>query len=291
MDRERKVEMKKEGNRISFKLSDPAKEQQAAVIEDQDEEPVLTPTAPQKKKKKTAGRKVSGYNLFKPVLMAGISAVLIGSVLGFVMLRMIAGIDADGTDDGTAFVGAGVTENEEEQKGHAPTPLQGLQAFVVQGGVFGNRVNAEEWAEKFSSAGMPQVIWQKDGQYFLFAGIAADEDTASQLSSDMADYQLESFVKEWQTTEPEVELTNGEAAWVRKFVEQWNSSLEGLTNTSAVDIQGWEELLETFPSESEELLPMKEEIASQKDGIEQGGKGTQESLLHMWLQYEQTVSQ
>ncbi|MFC2948487.1 SPOR domain-containing protein [Virgibacillus sediminis] len=293
MDKKRKVQIKEDGNRISFKLNDPANEQQAAVLEDSEEdpaEPLTMVTDHQKKKKQTGRGRFSRFHLWRPVLLAGISAIGIGSVLGFVMLRMIAGIDAGVPQNGSLPAGTVDTEEQEAQSKEGSRTPEGLEAFVVQGGVFGNRENAEEWAGKFSTAGVPQVIWLRDGQYFLFVGAAETEDAATRLSEKMESQQLETFVKEWETGQAEVELTDTESEWLLSFEEVWQSNLARLPDAVSVDIDSWEKLLETFPDESEKLSSLRDEISSQKDRFKQQDvEGAQQALLNLWYQYEQAL--
>lgn len=243
--------------------------------------------------KKGIGKKGKGKRPVVPVLVAVFSAIMTGTVLGVIMLNMFVNMNEDSAQ-GTSSEVPALTGGDEASGVAAgegtSAAIEAIEAFVLQAGVFSGRENAEEWAGKFDAAGLPTVIWERDGKFFLLAGIGATEEQAKQSAAQLETYEFDIFVKEWATAAQEVELTSTEQEWLQGFRESWETSLEGVGNEDVFTGAAWEELIETYPQDSERIAGLYEVTVDAQAAMQQAsGLEAQKLLLQLWQQFEQTT--
>ncbi|GAB3050191.1 SPOR domain-containing protein [Virgibacillus ainsalahensis] len=285
MDKKRITEISENGKQIKMKLNNPADKEQAATVQDAEDDPIPVFVRPVKKKN-TTNKKQNKSKSIKPVLLASISAIVIGSILGVVMLRMVTGIEGEAVQgDGTPPVTVGTGEEDESPTESSEFTLKQMEAYVLQGGVFSESANAKEWADKYNQAGLPNIIWQRDNQYFLLVGIAGTKDEAKQLINTMESYQFDVFSKEWTTDQKEVELSANEQDWLQSFQEQWVKTVNA-SNNEEIDTAGWEKLMEDYPEDGEKLMNLNEEVSSLQEEVKQDEMILQQKLLSLWLEYD-----
>lgn len=207
---------------------------------------------PKKKKK----RKNTAFLLF---IFTVLAASTIGILFGMGMLQMFVTIDDGSAANSTPEVSQpAVNPNSETNLYQLPI----LSGYVLQAGVFSERENAIEWQESFTDTNIPALLWEKDGQHFLFAGIYETEDAAKIKASEQIE-QLELFVKPWSTSEKELELTTEEQEWLTKFHEVWNTTMV------AKDRQSFSDLVDNAPN-SEYINEMIDYIKTdQVENVEQ----------------------
>lgn len=258
---------------------------QAATLQESDDDPVPTFAVQSNSQYNKSSKGYSKFSHFKPILIAIISAIGIATVLGFIMIRMFAGIDTN--IPGNASNNLPVIENNETEAAETnAVALETLTAYVIQAGVFSEKVNAESWAEKYHNTGLPTMIWQRENQFFLLIGLANSKEQAKDIVGDLKEYSFDMFVKEWSTEKNEVELTQAEQGWFQSFQEQWNTALTSLSKQEALVPSNWEKLNANSPKKSERVSSMVEESSNMKqaDGME-----AQVQLLNLWNKYEKAI--
>lgn len=242
----------------------------------------------------------SRFSMFKPIILASVSAIIIGSVLGFFMLNMFVDIDK-GLSQQNYTVPAAVDDEEANKEGSdkesasdeviSSTPIESVDAFVLQAGKFEGEANANEMQKKFNQAGFSAMIWFKENYYYVLAGIAKSKDQANQLAKEFKDHQLEVFVKNWNTESSDMKLTNDEASWFKAYNKQWTESLSSLNKDEKLSEDGWANIVNTIPDDSENIGEftafLKKEIS---DLVKANKWQEQRMLLNLWYQLNLLVN-
>ncbi len=263
-------------------------EQAAALQESSEEEPIPVLTKEDSNSKNKSGNS-TGFRRFKPIIIAIVSAVVIGSVLGFVMLRMFVGIDHElAAPDPNSSPNPVVNANGDKQQTEAkPVKLEAMNAYVLQGGVFAEQANADEWVDKFADAGMPSMVWKQDKQYYLFLGMAADKEQAKGLIATMKESSdLDVFVKEWKTDKMEVKMSGDEQKWYQSFQDQWTKSLSNVNKEKAIAPEDWKQIAADYPKNSKRGDALVKEMSQIKEVT---GTEAQVVLLNLWNAFNQSM--
>jgi len=220
---------------------------------------VLERTYPVKKKRFGLTKTV------KRMMAAGASAVLIGIALGYVMIRLFAGMEAPEASSSTAYQDdidnqtassneEGATEpsstpetssTDQGEEGEAVTTEQtsmtfpNVSAFVVQAGIFSTREQAEIMQNAISEKGVKSYIWPREDEFYLFAGVAPSKAEGEQIATLLKSQEIEVYVKEWSVTGADKTVSQPEGEWVQKGIEEWQSLLSpaaSLINTGTGEI-------------------------------------------------------
>ncbi len=222
----------------------------------------------------------------KPIIVAAVSAVVIGICLGIIMLNMFDGID-DGTNSEIEHTTASNTDTntQDSEQTLSSITLQPIHAFVLQAGVFSTEANASQWSEKYQKAGFPTTIWQRDDQFFLLAGIAETKKQAESLKANFADFDI--YVKEWNTKETEKQFTQPGNEWISSFAELWHESLKTISAQETVSAEAWQNLLDGYPKQAEKLSPFFEQISDSRKKFEGTNMANEQIfLIDQWRQFE-----
>lgn len=247
----------------------------------------VSSSAPKKKKAMS--------QVVKTMILAAISAIVIGVALGFIMLRMFAGIDESSQQVNSYgnTTQSGAANSDEVNTGAGVSSEKKLQAYVVQGGVFSTEKKAKEWQVQFKNAGFESLIWQREGQYFLFAGISKTEQTADETAGLFSAENLETYVKPWSTKVAGVEESDQETDVLKKFLSTWNNTLENINSSDhpSLNKEEWEKWIASIPEESKkELQPLTEQatklIQVLNEGENMDENQLQISLLKLWKGFE-----
>lgn len=261
------------------------KEQAATLQEPSEDEPIPVLAGEGKNQSKKKPRENNRFGRFKPIIIAIISATVIGSVLGFVMLRMFVGIDHElaGPSPDSQPTAAVSADGDKQQTEAKSVTIDPINAYVLQGGVFTEQANADEWAEKFKDAGMPSLIWEVDEQYYLFLGMAEEKEEAKNLIETMqASTEFDVFVKEWSTDEAEVKLSGEAQEWFQSFHDQWAKDLTKANNEEAISPADWKPLVEDYPKDTKQVSDVVEAISNMEETT---GAEAQITLLNLWQVY------
>ncbi|MEN1970485.1 hypothetical protein WMZ97_20715 [Lentibacillus sp. N15] len=236
------------------------------------------------------GQKGRHLNL-KPILVAILSAVVVGGLLGFIMLNMFNGIgyqtNGESGQQNLAGTGSESDASKTTAQGSSMT-LPSLSAFVLQGGVFSTQDNAKQWVETFQQAEHPAAIWEREGQFTLLAGLAETEEQAKALAADFTDEDI--YIKEWSTEEADIEGTDQEQKWLQAFVDRWNDSVHLLSSENELDTEAWQKLMNDFPKQASHLAAFQKQLAASFKEMTDGNNAEQTFLLEQWQQYEKLAA-
>ncbi|HLR40290.1 MAG TPA: SPOR domain-containing protein [Virgibacillus sp.] len=259
--------------------------EQAATVENADE-PI--PTFARKSDNMNPLNKKSKWGAFKPVVISISAAIFIGSILGFIMLNMFGNInDLSNHGNNPEATNAVAADKDTEKKSNASDEQKAITAYVLQGGVFSEKANADQWAESFKQAGFPAMIWERDDQYYLLTGIADTEEQAKKIAASIKEQNMDVFVKEWQTSPTDTDLNKEEAAWLGVFEKQWQDTLKSVSKQEGILASGWEQLIKEQPENSEKLSGFIEEITTVLPEMEKADENKEQNiLLTIWQQYE-----
>ncbi|WP_167751323.1 SPOR domain-containing protein [Lentibacillus salicampi] len=237
------------------------------------------------------------FKAFKPFLVATISAIVIGSVLGFFMLNMFVDINADiNQENGSPISAAAGDEdndaggegNQAEADGGTAITAEAVDAFVLQAGKFGEKANADEMAATVQQAGFAAMVWEKGEFFFVLSGIAGSEQQASQLANAFADEGLDVYVKAWQTEANEFNLPDDEKAWLQDYQKQWHEAVETISNGDSLSKKAWSDVVNAIPEKTESLTDLTNVLTEQYQQMGEADQWQdQVILLHLWEQYHQ----
>ncbi|HEY4601165.1 MAG TPA: SPOR domain-containing protein [Cerasibacillus sp.] len=226
------------------------------------------------------------FQLKKNVMIATGSALVIGTLLGIVMLKMFATVDESSAYQSTQVrqTAAPQQANHKKQpdKNNKTQSLSDMQAFVIQAGMFSERANAEAMLSQFQAKGTDGVIWQRDDHYYLFIDISSDKTGAKKMVESYKKENLETFVKQWATSEVSHSLTEVEQEWLTSFQTTWSDSVRAYTENKEIDSERWEQLY----NKTNETKKMQDLFATTKSHLSDITKQPAVFLLNMWLAYE-----
>lgn len=230
----------------------------------------------------------------KPVIIAIVSAIVIGSILGIIMLNLFVNLDNGPTNTitGNAPVTNNNTNTKEKaaEKGKATVTLASMNAYVLQAGVFSEESNAKEFASTFENTGFTPFIWSQDGQYFVLTGITNTEEKAKQLAVNFSEQNKEVYVKNWTVEEVETDLTTSEHKWIETFHETWTDSLTAISEQNSIPVKKWNSLLQDYPQQSDKITPIVKGIQADIEQLEDGDvKRSQHLLLNIWALYDTNI--
>ncbi|QHS22912.1 hypothetical protein GWK91_08120 [Virgibacillus sp. MSP4-1] len=173
----------------------------------------------------------------KRLLIAGTSAIVVGSLLGFIMLRVLSGVGVDeneeaggtqNTDNPSAEETSAAANGTEASQGTV-VQFDGYEPQVVQVGVYSTQAKAEERQAIFKDSGVHPYIWQRKDQYYLFAGVAMTDadikNVEASIDSLGFDPEKDTYVKAWKVVGGEHETSEAEAAWVKEGMGYWEEAV------------------------------------------------------------------
>jgi stage II sporulation protein B len=143
------------------------------------------------KQKKSGKKKPVGFTsfspklnggLFKSILVTAVFAILIGTSLGVLMLKLVISDTSKPTVTEPVVVGGGSDKGTKETPGKTTSVVIGAQtAFIVQGGAFTTEGAAKNAASDAKGIGAPAQTLSMNDKEYLFLGIADSIETAKQL--------------------------------------------------------------------------------------------------------------
>ncbi|QHE53138.1 SPOR domain-containing protein [Pontibacillus sp. HMF3514] len=267
----------------------------------------------------------------KRMVMAGASAVLIGVDLGYMMLRLFAGMEAPEASSSTAYqddvtqqeaASGKKTTNEDSSTQGETTADKGnggqavaaskstmtfptVSAFVVQAGIFSTKEKAEIMQSAIATKGFKSYVWPRDGQFYLFAGVAGSKAEAEQIATLLKAQQVEVYVKDWSVSGTEKNVAQPEGEWVQTGANEWQTLLNpaaSLITSGSGDagtlVKPISSLKSTIPENiTEQAAPLQQSYNQYLSAIQSYQTNQtnanlwaiQVSLLRVWYGYEQYV--
>lgn len=268
MEKNKAILVEDNGKQLKYKLNDrtnhSAEKELAAALEDSDdtEDSVPVITGLNKTKNPLNKKKRHIFYYLKPIIIAVASAIIIGSILGFGMLRLFVNVEGDVTGEVPNNNNPStVAENNEATAGSASVQLEPLEAHILQAGIFTEKENAEQWADNYAVEGIQTITWERDNQYFLIAGLASTKEEANTIAAELKkNGSIDLYVKEWTTINGDVELTADEENWLGQFQTMWQESLKNSSGGNTLSTESWSELLAAEPSQKEKLSSLSSSI-------------------------------
>ncbi|MDY0396877.1 SPOR domain-containing protein [Virgibacillus halophilus] len=165
--------------------------------------------------------------------------------------------------------------------------LPGISAFVLQSGIFSEKTNAEQAKNELKSSGFPALVSEKDGQYFLLAGIAASDKEAKKIAGQMKKSKLDVYAKEWPIAEKEIHMEKKEYEWIVGIQKKLQSTLTSMSENGNINSSVWEGTDEKQPANSNKLKGIRADVSAMaKLGTEATEENKQQLLLQIFQDYE-----
>lgn len=228
------------------------------------------------------------WTRLKPMLVASVSAIAIGIVLGAIMLNLFTSIENEQnvmksaalqTDDNTNKEGA--------EDSNTLASIDAMEGYVIQGGVFQEEGNAKAWQKTFKEAGVETLIWKKSNQYYLLAGLDATKENAKDRVAEIKALGLDAFSKQWTTEAVQVELDQVEKEWLLTFQENWSETVETIDGGLEERMDAWDTLLEKDALNSTSYSRLQNETKELLDQIQD--KDASVILLKLWKLFDETI--
>jgi stage II sporulation protein B len=239
------------------------------------------------KNKKSTLQKPKNKGVLPSILLTVFLAVLLGTSLGVLMLKMVL-------SDSAMEAGTAPTEEVPPTDGPLATPGTAsvekttITGYVIQGGAFSNAEAAGIEATGMTEKGLPAKVIEMNGTAYLFVGIADNLPNAKSLGAQLQG--VETFAKEVtigggnKTNLLESEKQTLELAPTLFGTISQISSSASLTNTLPSDLQdSLNTQLEQWNSlkgiEDESIKQLKGEIDGAITSIKNFEKNKDSSLL------------
>ncbi|WP_141431844.1 SPOR domain-containing protein [Bacillus sp. 03113] len=186
-----------------------------------------------KNPKKTPPTKRRGSSIFFAVIMA----ILFGTSLGFILLKMV--ITEDLTKPATtapvtdinAEPQAEKKQSEGKQTISAPSDQKALTAFIIQNGVWSNKAAAEQAQKKLNEQGIVSQLIDIDGKTAIYLGASDTLAHAKSISEDIKTKGVEVFAKEIAIEGKKLEgLNKEEKSLIEKFPSIYQLLTEALSS-------------------------------------------------------------
>ena len=221
------------------------------------------------------------HEQFKRILFAIGSSLLIGLIFGMITLKMLKQEDPEQATILHTSAGGSEEEQKVQERTIAPVGM-----FVIQGGVFNAKENAQNFGSSFENLNFPVVPWERDDSYHLFAGIHKSEGSANELAAEMDEQGLDAFVKDWETKEGKLSMADSDYEWLQAFLEVWDTSLSALDSGEELPKDAWERLLAASGNLSASMTGILEEIERHVEKIGEDHAQDRYFLLRSIYEYE-----
>ncbi|KHE71888.1 SPOR domain-containing protein [Halobacillus sp. BBL2006] len=172
------------------------------LLEDSSEQSVYK--LPMKKKKKL-------QSPMKRIAVTALTALVISLGLGFLLLRMFVTLTDETTTGRDVVPATSNSTGEPQAEAIQNVNPSAIESYFIQAGVFSTEDKAIEWKTKLTSQSVSSIVWERDGQYFLFAGSAPTQEEADVLAAQLQGYGVDTYVKSWVVLKEEGSLDEKEA--------------------------------------------------------------------------------
>ncbi|MFK9091298.1 SPOR domain-containing protein [Bacillus salipaludis] len=126
------------------------------------------------------------------IAISAIFAILIGTTIGVVMLKLvITGSPEKTVTEPTVVVDKAGTDKKPAAGKGTSLVLKQLTAYVIQGGNYSSKEGAKEVSTQITAKGIPSQLVEIGGKHLIFLGIADSIETAKSLSTQYKDKGVE----------------------------------------------------------------------------------------------------
>lgn len=229
---------------------------------------------------------------YKPVILSVLSAAVIGVFLGFIMLNVIVDLNNNQSEgDMNAPASTADIDDQAVTREKTTAIFESLHAYVLQGGVFSDKANANEMVDAFAKAGFSSIVWKRDEAYHVFIGISGAKKQMESQIEELNDNGLDVYIKEWKTPEAELQLYEKEYEWLVSIRDQWHTSLKSINDQAGVSWGDWKTLLDNHPETNGSLHEFYRQLEELVTSIEEDAdtKDDRHALLKIWHLFEKSV--
>lgn len=156
-----------------------------------------------------------------PILISAAFAILIGTTIGVVMLKLVLTKPSDKTvtTELTEVINkpASTDTKTTEGKNTSSAVIPQITTYVIQGGVFSSEEGVKETSSSLTSKSVPTQSVEMDGKYYLFLGVADSIETAKALGGQYKANGIEDvFAKPLLLDEKKfTDITNKEKTFIK----------------------------------------------------------------------------
>ncbi|WP_208590362.1 hypothetical protein [Gracilibacillus suaedae] len=242
-------------------------------------------------------KKPSFWSKYKSFIISACTAILIGSFLGFMMLKIFVDLDPEEvafeqntSNDQAVSATSDQSDDEDNTTANAQEgevfQSHAFDFFVTQAGVFTNEDAAQQLVQELQEDQIESMVWSRDENFHVFVGLKSTHEASKQFTSSAfpSGYELYGG-KEWNTNSVSISLSEAEKEWITGLEGLLEQMIEGSMDESAID--QW--LADEPSGVSEEIQAISKEIESVKTAEDE--QGTQVTLLKILNQYENIANE
>ncbi|MGG1677580.1 hypothetical protein ACIFOT_17725 [Neobacillus sp. NRS-1170] len=238
------------------------------------------------------------------ILISAFFAVLIGTTIGFFMLKLVISEQGNKGPVSQPIVKETGTEKTATEGNASSATIDQLTTYVVQGGVFSSKEGTQEIAKDLEQKSVPSQTVELNGKFYLLLGLADSIETAKALGNQYKENGVEEvFSKPLLLDEKKVSnVTDKEKSFIEELPSIYQT-LAGATSSalvtktipadSAKSLAGIEEQLKASGIKNEKIKNLKTELTSADEKIKAYQKSknvksltdAQQHLLNFISQY------
>lgn len=225
----------------------------------------------ERKKNNIIANKTITYNIFKTILFnrfffAIASGITIGIIFGLISLHFLteSGQSLSSSSDHLSVSTPASNESINSVKKESIT-IQGL--YVIQLGLFQEEKNASMSQQNFKKQQIETVVWARNNEHFVFHSIYLTEQKAKEKVLQLAEKDIDSFVKPWSVTIDFTNINDEEYEPIKAFVSLWEKSIEQIDSGYEIQLNDWHSWLENVPDSP--FIEHIETLFEQKSSLDQ----------------------
>lgn len=182
--------------------------------------------------------------IWNKLVLAIAAGLIVGSVFGLTILHYVTNDGAKATMSEEQTIGQAVNSSPQVSDEHERLEVTVPDFYVIQIGLFHERENASMKKRQLQRRNIETFIWQRQDEYFLLHGPFSTQSKAQTANERLQAESVQSFVKEWQIIEPDIEVTTKEADYLDQYVQLWIQSLEQFEAEGHIPLEAWQLLME-----------------------------------------------
>lgn len=186
------------------------------------------------------------------------SGIIVGLIFGIISLHLLTEngqpLSANQNVENTTPSSAQAKEMIMEETISLPT------VYVVQLGLFHEAQNANISKDEFKSKQIDAVIWNREGEYYIFHSVYLDEQKAKEQAKELLDKGIESFVKAWPIDIELKHMTQNEIKQIESMLNLWESSMKRVESSQALSINDWNEWIKRDKADSSLLQNLEQNL-------------------------------
>src|SRR5699024_8565706 len=167
-------------------------------------------------------RRAKFWVKYKSLILSALTASVIGSGLGLVMLNIFADLDPEEiannpspTNNQTVLTANHQTENQDNTVSFQSSSLN---QYVIQAGVYSTETKAQEIIDQLSSENIQAMIWPREDKYHVFVAVHPSAESSKKYATESMGKDFEWYAgKSWPIPSRTIELKQNEIEWLASF--------------------------------------------------------------------------